>query len=122
MKFLLDENIGKQVARFLQNLGHIAIRIRNINPGIPDYEVLSLATSKDSILITSDRDYGELIFKERQPHTGVIYLRLYDQSSNNKIKALKLILSKHKDIKRQFIRVKERDGKFRVKLITQKDT
>lgn len=42
MKFLLDENIGKQVAKYLQKLGHTAIRVREINPGIPDYEVLAL--------------------------------------------------------------------------------
>lgn len=119
MKFLLDENIGKQVARLLQNLDHTALRIREINPGIPDYEVLALAVSEEAILITSDRDYGELIFKEKQPHTGVIYLRLEDESSDNKIRALKLVFSKYKDIKGQFIRVKEKDGKFRVKLITQ---
>lgn len=119
MKFLLDENIGKQVAKFLKHLGHSTLRIREINPGIPDYEVLILATSKQSIIITSDKDYGELIFKEMQPHTGVIFLRLQDQSSENKIRALKVVFSKYKDIENKFIRVKETDGKFRIKIVKE---
>lgn len=115
MKFLLDENIGKEVARFLELLDHSASRIRLISPGVEDYEVLSLSVSQDSILITSDKDFGGLIFKEGQPSTGVIFLRLQDESSENKIKAIKKVFSKHKNIKNKFVTVKEKDGKFRIR-------
>jgi len=128
MKFLLDENIGKIVAKFLEQLGYSTSRIRLISPGIEDYGVLDLSVSKGSILITSDKDFGELIFKEEEPSSGVIFLRLQDESSDNKIKAIKLILSKHRYIKNKqasclrnkFITVKEKNGKFiiRVKEIT----
>lgn len=107
MKFLLDENIGKIVARFLEKLGHSTARIKLIAPGIEDYEVLNLSVSRNSILITSDKDFGELIFKEKQSSTGVIFLRLQDESSDNKIKALKEVLSKHKELKDKFVTVKE---------------
>lgn len=116
MKFLLDENIGKIVARFLEKLGHSVSRIRLIAPGIEDYEVLNLSTSRNSILITSDKDFGELIFKEKEPSTGVIFLRLEDESSENKIRAIKKVLLKHKNIKNKFITVKEKDGKFRIRV------
>lgn len=66
MKFLLDENIGKIVAKSLEKLGHFVSCIKLIAPGIEDYKVLTLSTSKDAILITSDKDFGELIFKEGQ--------------------------------------------------------
>ncbi len=116
MKFLLDENIGKLVARFLEKLGHSASRVRLISPGIEDYRVLDLSISTDSILITSDKDFGELIFKEGQPSTGVIFLRLEDGSSENKIKAIKKVFSKHKNIKNKFVTVKERGGQFRIRV------
>lgn len=116
MKFLLDENIGKEVARFLEKLGHSASRIRLIFPGLEDYQVLDLSVSKDSILITSDKDFGELIFKEKEPSTGVIFLRLEDESSENKIKAIKKVLLKHKNIKNKFATVKERGGKFSIRV------
>lgn len=124
MKFLLDENIGKKVAYFLQSSNHIVFRVKQINPGAPDYKVLRLAVSKESILITSDKDFGELIFKEKQFSIGVIFLRLQDESSNNKIKAIKLVLSKHKNIENRFITVKEKEGRFtiRVNEITSSST
>lgn len=68
MKFLIDENLSKKLARFLNQLGHPTLRVRNIDPGIDDYQVLELALSKDSILITSDKDFGELVFKEKLAH------------------------------------------------------
>lgn len=113
MRFLLDENIGKKVALFLQQLGHTASRVREINPGIDDYLVLELAVSKDAILITSDKDYGQLVFKERLPHTGVIFLRLQNQSSNSKIEALRMILPKY--IEGKFVVVTEMSGKFKIR-------
>lgn len=116
MKFLLDENIGKIVAKFLEKLGHSASRIRLIAPGIEDYEVLNLSVSKNSVLITSDKDFGTLIFKEEQSSAGVIFLRLQDESSDNKIKTLKEVLSKHRDIKNKFITVKEKEGKFVIRV------
>lgn len=120
MKFLLDENIGKVVAKFLEQLGYSTFRIRLISPGIEDYGVLDLSVSKDSILITSDKDFGELIFKEEEPSSGVIFLRLQDESSENKIRAIKQVLLKHKNIRNKFIAIKEKEEKFiiRVKEIT----
>ena len=114
MKFLLDENLGKQVAQFLQQSGHLVLRVKQISPGAEDAQVLTLATSKGAILLTSDKDFGELIFKYGQPHRGIILLRLPNQRSANKIEALKEIFSKHKDI-RGFMVVTEKDGKFRIK-------
>ncbi len=116
MKFLLDENIGKEVARFLEQLGHSASRVKLISPGLGDYEVLDLSVSKDSILITSDKDFGALIFKEKQPSIGVIFLRLEDESSENKIKAIKKVFSKHKKIRDKFITIKEKEGKFGIRV------
>jgi predicted nuclease of predicted toxin-antitoxin system len=41
-----------------------------------DVDILALAYREQRILITDDRDFGELVFRLRQPHAGVIYLRL----------------------------------------------
>jgi predicted nuclease of predicted toxin-antitoxin system len=116
MKFLLDENIGKIVAEFLQQLHHEASRVRKISPGIADPQVLDLSINKDAILITSDKDFGELIFKEGQYHSGVIFLRLETDTSINKIAALKWLLLKYQNIERSFIVVKEKNGNFRAKI------
>lgn len=119
MRFLLDENISKVVARFLHQLGHTALRIKEIDPGIEDVKVLDLAVSLKATLITLDGDFGELIFKEKQPHLGVIFLRLKNQTSNNIIKALKKALRQKVNLEDHFIVVTEQDNKFKIRVINK---
>ena len=77
MKFILDENIDLRIADFLQQRGHQVTSIaRDYDHALPDHEVLALAVSEQRILITHDRDFGELVFAQGQVHTGVIYLRV----------------------------------------------
>lgn len=63
-----------------------------------------LANKEECILITLDKDFGELVFKEKLIHSGVIFLRLKDESVENKKKVLLNLLSS----KMKF------DGKFTV--------
>ncbi len=116
MKFLLDENIGKKIAQFLQKLGYSVTSIREIHPGIDDYTVLELANTETKILITSDKDFGELVFKENQSYSGIIFLRLDDQTSENKIVALREVFSKNKVIKGKYITVTEKSGVSKIRV------
>lgn len=116
MKFLLDENIGKSLARFLTQLGHTALRVKVINPGINDFQVLSLSVEKKAILITEDKDFGELVFKHKQIHSGVVLLRLVDQTSENTKKALLFLLSKHREnLENKFIVITEKENTFEIR-------
>ncbi len=63
MRFLLDESVEFRIATYLTQLGHDVRSIAcDYSPGIKDHKVLALAQSEQRILITSDRDFGELIF------------------------------------------------------------
>lgn len=53
-----------------------------------DDEVLTKAVNENWILITNDKDFGEMIFRERRQHHGVVFLRLDDERAANKIKTL----------------------------------
>ena len=55
--------------------------------GVPDDEVLAIAYRERRILITRDRDFGELVFVYWQPHRGVILLRLGSSSPLATIRA-----------------------------------
>jgi predicted nuclease of predicted toxin-antitoxin system len=77
MRFLLDENIDLRVVRFLEERDHDVTSIaRDYERAVPDREVLALAVREARILITHDRDFGELVFRHGRPHAGVIYLRV----------------------------------------------
>lgn len=50
--------------------------ISELAPGVDDSEVLALAVAEGRLLLTFDRDFGRLIFREgKAPPAGVIYLR-----------------------------------------------
>mgnify|MGYP001418045206 CR=1 FL=1 len=107
MRFLLDQSADARLVTHLRSLGHDAIRVGADHPGgIPDRQVLSLAVADSRILITDDRDLGELVFKDRLPHTGVIYFRLDDYAPlPTKIARLDYVLTHYGDQLKQFITV-----------------
>jgi predicted nuclease of predicted toxin-antitoxin system len=77
MKFLLDQSVERRLASILRNLGH-DVKVVSIDypAGILDQEVLLLAYKESRILLTNDKgDFGELIFRHRHSHSGVILFR-----------------------------------------------
>ena len=76
MRFLLDESAEARIAAILTEQGHDVTRIgRDYPPSLPDEDVLALAERERRILITNDKDFGELVFRERHPHAGVVLFR-----------------------------------------------
>ena|SRR3990167_469553 len=95
MKFLVDECVGPSVARWLAQNGYDAISIYDGLVGIDDNSVLEKALLENRILITSDKDFGDMVFKGKKPHCGITLLRLVDEKPANKIFVLKTILDKY---------------------------
>lgn len=95
MKLLADENIEGEIVAALRDAGFDVSDIKEMNPGIEDNAVLATAETNDAILVTYDKDFGELIFRERAASRGVILLRLRKLSIPEKIRRLLNILSEH---------------------------
>ena len=115
MKFLLDESAEFRIAAFLINAGHDVTTVLHDHPrALTDAEVLAIASFEGRILITNDRDFGELIFRKSLPHAGVIYLRLPLPSTvEDKIVRLSRLLVSHKDRLDQFLVVTPRGIRVR---------
>jgi predicted nuclease of predicted toxin-antitoxin system len=64
---------------------------------LDDESILQKAFTDNRILITNDKDFGEMIFRKGNPHKGVILLRLGDDRVANKLKVLKLLLEQYAD-------------------------
>jgi predicted nuclease of predicted toxin-antitoxin system len=96
---LLDESAEARIGMFLTSLGHDAVRVgQDKPPGLPDPAVLAIAEAERRILVTNDRDFGELVFRRRQPHAGVIYFRFpLDATAQQKIDALARLFRTHQD-------------------------
>ncbi len=113
MKFLVDECAGPSVAGWLISQGHEVYSVFDESPGMSDDDVLSKAASEERILITIDKDFGEMIFRERREHKGVILLRLADERSLNKIAVLQEVLENYSErISGQFVTATENKIRF----------
>ena len=92
MRFLVDECTVPAVAQWLRSQSHEVFSVYDQARGINDEAVLTEAHSGQWILITNDKDFGEMIFRERRPHRGVVLLRLQDERASSKIDALRRLL------------------------------
>ena len=80
-RFLANENIPLGSVHQLRAAGHDIIAASESFPGAGDTEVLSRARREDRIILTFDRDYGELIYRRGLPSpSGVVYLRFVPNS------------------------------------------
>lgn len=95
LKFLADVGVGKKVERWLAKNGYDVKCVRDINPTANDSEILHLAVTENRMVITMDKDFGELVYNSGKLHSGVLILRLEDANGEQKITAVRKILSEH---------------------------
>ncbi len=75
MRFVADESCDFAVVRALRAAGHDIVAIAEISPRVGDDEVLKLARDRGRILLTEDKDFGELIYPRALKTGGVILFR-----------------------------------------------
>jgi predicted nuclease of predicted toxin-antitoxin system len=75
---IIDENVEEYWIDLLLNKGFEILSIRKDYPQLPDKEVIEIAREKKGILLTEDKDFGELVFAHGIKGLTVVFLR-YDQ-------------------------------------------
>lgn len=66
-----------------------------LKPGITDEEILKMAVDMEAILLTEDKDFGELTFRLRKKNKGIVLTRMSGLPIEDKINKLKEVLKKH---------------------------
>jgi predicted nuclease of predicted toxin-antitoxin system len=97
MRFLADENVSRRVIERLRSAGFDVKSIGEMKSGIPDKDVLSTADAEDLILITEDRDFGELVIRQQLAVRGIVLLELDRLSSMAEAELVAAIVSTHAD-------------------------
>ncbi len=85
MNYLADESVDRQIVDALREAGYKVTYVAEISSGISDTEVLQQANQSEAILITSDKDFGELVFRRKLNNFGVVLLRLSGLSQSQKV-------------------------------------
>ena len=98
MRILANENLPGDAVAALRRKGHDVAWVRVDAPGSSDRQVLERARAKDRILITFDKDFGELAFRARLPaSSGIIMLRISAPSAAQVGRAVAAALESRSD-------------------------
>lgn len=77
MRVVADEDVAAQIVEALRADGHEVTYLAELAPSTEDPVVLSWANTASSLLITSDKDFGELVYRSGEQTCGVLLLRLH---------------------------------------------
>lgn len=95
MKLLADEGVDKPIVDKLRGSGFDVHYIQETNQGAEDEMVLQIANQEARILLTQDKDFGELVNRFKKVHFGIILVRLADQPSIVKATLINEVLIEH---------------------------
>jgi len=97
MKLVADEGVDKPIVDRLRNAGFDILYIPETNQGADDEFILRLANDQYRILITQDKDFGELVFRLKNVHYGVVLIRLNGYTPNHKATIIEKVFLLHQD-------------------------
>ena len=75
MRFLADESCDYAAVRALSGLGHEVLAVADLSLGADDESVIGLALEQRCVLLTEDKDFGQLVYASGMESVGVILLR-----------------------------------------------
>lgn len=118
MKFLLDVCVAsRSMQDMLVARGHDVLSALERNPRATDEEILVLAMEEQRILITEDKDFGELVFVRRLPHPCII--RFVEMRVAEQVVAMGELIERYADamsegslivVTRSRVRIRPREG------------
>lgn len=118
MKFLADMGISPKAVEFLQGLGHDAVHVHEQGlDRLPDPAILAKARDEESVLLTHDLDFGELVAASGARLPSVISFRLRNMQPERVNRYLQGIVIQHRSALEQGAIVSVTEGQIRVRLL-----
>ncbi|MBI3735422.1 DUF5615 family PIN-like protein [Candidatus Sumerlaeota bacterium] len=97
MSLLADENIDRQVVERLREDGFSVVYVAELEAGAPDDLILRKGNRENALLITADKDFGELIFHQKRLSSGVVLVRLEGLTPATKAGIISATVQSHAD-------------------------
>jgi predicted nuclease of predicted toxin-antitoxin system len=112
----LYENVSRYVIERLRAAGNTVTRFIELGPrGSLDPFVLAVATQGNALLITNDKDFGELIYRQRLAHSGVLLVRLSKLTLEEEAEAVAQLIEEHGEALLDAFTVIKQRGKPRIR-------
>ena len=116
VSFVAEENVESDVVEALRGLGHDVLHVARSSPGAADDSLLEQALRRKSILITSDKDFGDLIYRQRKATAGVVLMRLPGLSPHLKAQNVAEAVRQHEgELLGSFVVIARRSVRVRVR-------
>ena len=75
MRLIADESLNYKLVMAIRNLGFQIMSVSEDFPSLKDIEIVSFSLQPPSVIITEDKDFGELVYRDKIPVVGIILLR-----------------------------------------------
>ena len=95
MELIADESVDFGIIRILRERGYAVISITENFSSIKDQKVLEIANEKAVLLLTEDKDFGDLVYRFQLPHKGILLMRLSNLPRQERIKLAADIIDKN---------------------------
>jgi predicted nuclease of predicted toxin-antitoxin system len=96
VRILADESVDRQIVERLRQDGHQVWYVVEMDPGLSDDIILNLANREEALLLTADKDFGELVYRQHRLTEGVILIRLAGLSLIRKAEIVSSAIVSHR--------------------------
>jgi predicted nuclease of predicted toxin-antitoxin system len=80
MLWLADECVAAPLVAQLRDAGHDVLYVAELAAGLDDHQVIALAEAQGSLLLTDDKDFGDLVFRHRHSVPGIVSMRIVSET------------------------------------------
>jgi predicted nuclease of predicted toxin-antitoxin system len=114
LRFTCDEGVDRQIVEALRSAGHDVTYVAEQSPGLVDEDVLQSASREGRVLVTADKDFGELVFRQGRLHSGITLVRLHGLDPSEKGRVAVAAIAEHGSELEQSFAVLEQ-GRIRIR-------
>jgi len=97
VRWVADECVAAPLVASLRLLGHDVLYVAEAAAGLNDVDVIALATREKRILLTEDKDFGDLVFRRERKVPGLVLLRIASENTSLKIERLATAIERYGD-------------------------
>ena len=95
MRWLADECVAAPLVASLRSHGHDVLYVAEAAAGLNDADVITLAMREKRILLTEDKDFGDLVFRRERKVPGLVLLRIASENTSLKIVRLGMAIVRY---------------------------
>src|SRR5262245_59373161 len=95
MSFFVDESVDHPIVERLRDDGYDVLAVAEMAPSITDETVLAQANQCEDLLLTADKDFGELVFRQHPVTAGFVLIRLVGLSAGAKAGIVSTVILDH---------------------------